>query len=40
MFVVNKKEQKGIIIDIAVPVDVGVGETVTKSRKMPGIEER
>ena len=38
---IDKKERKGIIIDIAVPADVKVGEQRKEKRgKIPGFEER
>ena len=42
IIVVDKKERKGIIIDIAVPADVRVGEKEREnlSGKIPGLEER
>ena len=41
IIVIDKKERKGIIIDIALPADVRVGEKEgEKVGKKPGIEER
>ena len=41
IFVIDKKEPKGIIIDIAVPADVRIGEKeMEKVEKIPGFEER
>ena len=38
---IDKKERKGIILDIAVPADVRVGEKEReKVEKTPGLEER
>ena len=39
LIVIDKKEQKVIIIDIAVPADVRVEEK-RKSGKLPGFEKR
>ena len=42
IIVIDKKENKGIIIDIAVPGDVRVGEKESEkveNRKVPGIED-
>ena len=40
LIVIDKKEQKGIIIDIAVPADAKVEGKKRKSRKVPGFEKR
>ena len=41
IIVIDKKERKGIIIDIAAPADVREGgKRKGKSRKIPGLEER
>ena len=40
IIVVDKKEHKGLIIDIAVPPDVNVGEKIGKSKKILGLKER
>ena len=41
IIVIDKKERKGIIIDIAVPADVRIGEKeMEKVEKIPGLEER
>ena len=38
LIVIDKKKQKGIIIDIAVPADVRVEEKKRKSGKVPGFQ--
>ena len=41
IIVIDKKERKGTIIDIAVPADVRIGEKeMQKVEKIPGLEER
>ena len=41
LIIIGKKEQEGIIIDIAAPADVSVEEKEKrKSGKVPGFEER
>ena len=40
LIVIDKKEQKGIIIDIAVRTDVRVEKKEKKSGKVPGFEKR
>ena len=40
LIVINKKEQKGIIIAIAVPTDVRIKEKKRKSGKVPGFGKK